>query len=70
MLATRTVTDFVEFDSMPTLTAFTVCLWMKTSDSKTFLTLFSYATPQKSNALLIILRNAEVKFEINDIEFR
>ena len=46
---------------MPNLSAVTVCLWMKTADTKNEGTPLSYAVPGESNELLLIdYRNFEV----------
>ena len=44
-------TDFVKVSGMPSLTAFTVCLWMNSSETEG--TLFSYAVSGQDNELLI-----------------
>ena len=49
----KDVNDYVHIWGMPNLTEFTVCFWMKSSDSNHG-TPFSYAVPQESNELLII----------------
>ena len=45
------VTDVVKISGMRSLTAFTVCLWMTSSNNKG--TLFSYAVSNSDNELLI-----------------
>jgi len=52
----KAVTDYVHIWGMPSLTQFTVCFWMKTSDSNDG-TPFSYATPGSNNELLIAKYN-------------
>jgi len=52
----KTVTDFVHIWGMPSLTQFTVCFWMKSSDSNDG-TPFSYAVPGADNELLIAKYN-------------
>jgi len=52
----KTVTDFVHIWGMPSLKQFTVCFWMKSSDS-TDGTPFSYAVPEADNELLIAKYN-------------
>jgi len=45
--------NFVNIWGMPSLTQFTVCLWMKSSDTIKLGTPFSYAVPGSDNELLI-----------------
>ena len=50
---------------MPNLSAVTVCLWMKTADTRNEGALLSYAVSGENNELLLInYRNLE--FYIND----
>ena len=52
----KVVTDYVRFDLLecaPPLTAFTVCLWMRTDDKSDDGTIFSYATPDEDNDILV-----------------
>ncbi len=45
------VNDVVDLSGMRSLTAFTVCLWMNSSNSQG--SLFSYAVPRQDNEILI-----------------
>ena len=45
--------DYVNVSGMPSLTQFTVCFWMKSSDRKNMGTPFSYAVPDEDNELLV-----------------
>lgn len=52
----KAVTDYVRFDLLecaPPLTSFTVCLWMRTDDQSDDGTIFSYATPNEDNDILV-----------------
>ncbi|KAL9959491.1 hypothetical protein ACROYT_G032818 [Oculina patagonica] len=52
----KSVTDYIRFDLQrckPPLTAFTVCLWLKTADQGDDGTSFSYALPDEDNEILI-----------------
>ena len=52
----KVVTDYVRFDLQnraPPLTAFTVCLWIKTADQADDGTLFSYSVPDQDNEILV-----------------
>lgn len=52
----KVVTDYVRFDLLecaPPLTSFTVCLWMRTDDQSDDGTIFSYATPDEDNDILV-----------------
>jgi len=60
------VSDFVNIWGMPSLTQFTVCLWMTSSDTTNNGALFSYAVPGTHNELLIFnYRNFRIY--INDL---
>ena len=54
----KTVSDYVRFDllsSVPPLTAFTVCLWVKVGDQSAGEgTLFSYSVPNNDNEIMVI----------------
>ena len=61
------VTDFVKISGMPSLTAFTVCLWMSSSNGQG--TLFSYAVSGegRDNELLIEY-NRYLRLLIDNVE--
>ena len=50
---TKGVSDFVNIWGMPSLTQFTVCLWMKSNDTSNRGTPFSYAVPGWDNEIII-----------------
>ena len=56
---------FVNIWGMPSLTQFTVCLWMKSSDTTNDGTLFSYAAPSNDNEI-VLLGYTEFFFFINN----
>lgn len=52
----RSVEDYVRFDlkrCAPPLTAFTVCMWLKVSDTEPYGYVFSYAVPDEDNEILL-----------------
>lgn len=52
----KSVEDYVRVDLQgrgPPLTAFTVCLWLKTNDTDGSRALFSYAVPDESNEIFL-----------------
>ena len=51
---TAGVNNYVNIWGMPSLTEWTVCFWMKSSDSTTRGTAFSYAVSGMDNELLIL----------------
>lgn len=58
------VDDFVKIKLTHTLTIFTVCLWMSSSNPDG--TLFSYAVPGQDNELIIAYTNRKFQFTIDD----
>ena len=64
----KTVSDYVRFDllsSVPPLTAFTVCLWVKVGDQSGEGTLFSYSVPNNDNEIVVI-DYSSLKILVND----
>ena len=52
----KNVTGYVRFDLLecaPPLTAVTVCFWMRTDNQSDDSTIFSYATPDEDNDILV-----------------
>ena len=49
---TKGVSDHVNIWGMPSLTQWTVCLWMKSSDTTNYGTPFSYAVPGGDNEII------------------
>ena len=68
--ANKTVSDYVRFDLLscaPPLTAFTVCLWIKTGDQSDDATLFSYSVPKEDNEI-VVYDYASLKLAVNGYE--
>ena len=65
----KTVRDYIRIDllsSVSSLTAFTLCLWIKVGDKSSDGTLFSYSVPNKDNEILMI-DYSSLKFYVNGI---
>ena len=64
----KSISDYVRFDllsSVPPLTAFTVCLWVKVGDQLGEGTLFSYSVPNNDNEIVVI-DYSSLKILVND----
>ena len=62
----KTISDDVRIDmpsSVPPLTAFTVCLWIKVGDKRSDGTLLSYSVPNKYEEILLI--NSRLRFFVD-----
>ena len=65
----KTVSDYVRIDlpsSVPPLTAFTVCLWIKVGDRSSDGTLFSYSVPGMSNEI-VVHKYSSLRLWINNV---
>ena len=64
----KEVSDYVRFDLLscaPPLTAFTVCLWIKTGDQSSSGAMFSYSLPKYYNEILVV-NYSDLKILIHD----
>ena len=64
----KSTSDYVRLDlpsCAPPLTAFTVCLWIKSGDKSDDGALFSYALPDEANEILVI-DYSSLKLMVND----
>ena len=64
--------NYAEYNSMPSLTAFTVCLWIKTSYGSQPHYFFSYATSSSDEAIAMgyLPGTLQLTFNVNDVDWQ
>ncbi|KAL9959751.1 hypothetical protein ACROYT_G033106 [Oculina patagonica] len=72
IFASKSSANYAEYSSMPSLTAFTVCFWIKTSHGSDGLYFFSYATSSFDEAIALGYYPGTLKltFNINAYDFQ
>ncbi|KAL9959753.1 hypothetical protein ACROYT_G033108 [Oculina patagonica] len=72
IFASKSSANYAEYTSMPSLTAFTVCLWIKTSYGLDVHHFFSYATSSSYEAIAIgyLTDTLELSFNVNSPDWQ